>query len=120
MASCQILEHSALPREGDLRQSPRGGTEADALYHRLNARGSESFDTLRRRLRTAMEESTHLSAYDCVVVNDDLFGALKQCEDIILRGRLPVSSFDAARFCADMQAIITLSENRPCSRITSP
>ena len=80
------------------------------MYHRLNARGSESFDTLRRRLRTAMEESTHLSAYDCVVVNDDLFGALKQCEDIILRGRLPVSSFDAARFCADMQAIITRLE----------
>ena len=84
--------------------------EADALYHRLNARGSESFDTLLRRLRTAMEESTHLSAYDCVVVNDDLFGALKQCEGIILRGRLPVSSFDAARFCADMQAIITRLE----------
>lgn len=104
----QILEHSALPREEICGIFV--AAEADALYHRLNARGSESFDTLLRRLRTAMEESTHLSAYDCVVVNDDLFGALKQCEGIILRGRLPVSSFDAARFCADMQAIITRLE----------
>ena len=104
----QILEHSALPREEICGIFV--AAEADALYHRLNARGSESFDTLLRRLRTAMEESTHLSAYDYVVVNDDLFCALKQCEDIILRGRLPVSSFDAARFCADMQAIITRLE----------
>ncbi len=55
----QILEHSALPREEICGIFV--AAEADALYHRLNARGSESFDTLLRRLRTAMEESTHLS-----------------------------------------------------------
>jgi guanylate kinase len=44
----------------------------EALTERLKARGSETGETLARRLQTAQVELAHRHCYDAVIVNDDL------------------------------------------------
>lgn len=100
----QLLESRLLPREAVCGIFV--AAEASVLYDRLCGRGSESPDTLKRRLCTALEESSRLCAYDCIVINDDLERALAQCEAIILEGRRLSSAFDTARFHEEMNAII--------------
>lgn len=45
---------------------------ADELYRRLKNRGTETDEVIAKRMKRAYEESQGISAYDYVVVNDDV------------------------------------------------
>ena len=52
--------------------------DMEALERRLNGRGTDSADVIRRRLRKAHEEMLARDKYDHVVVNDDLEQAVAE------------------------------------------
>ena len=55
----------------------------ETLVERLRSRDSETAESLRRRLRTAMAEMEAVEEYDYIVVNDDLEGAIGRVGAII-------------------------------------
>jgi guanylate kinase len=59
----------------------------EELERRLRSRGTESEDRIRRRLETAEAELARTSAFDHVVVNDDLEAASSQVAAIIEASR---------------------------------
>lgn len=59
----------------------------DNLRQRLRDRGSESAESLARRLAKAEHEMSHREAYDHVVVNDDVERAARELQAIIDRER---------------------------------
>jgi guanylate kinase len=56
---------------------------ADVLLSRLRGRGTESTETLARRLRSAVEELRAVDLYGYLVVNHDLEEAVKAVSSII-------------------------------------
>jgi guanylate kinase len=63
------------------------------LENRLRNRKTDSEEVIARRLRDSIADMSHFSEFDCVVVNDDFEGAVRQLLDI-LRGS---TTFSAAR-----------------------
>lgn len=61
----------------------------DELFRRLRGRGTESEETLRRRLTTALGELAAADAFDFFVVNDDLEGAINEVRVLARTGRPP-------------------------------
>jgi len=59
----------------------------EALAERLQARGSESATTQAQRLVVARQELAHYTAYDYVVINDQLDDAVETLQAIILAER---------------------------------
>jgi len=59
----------------------------EALTERLQARGSESATTQAQRLVVARQELAHYTAYDYVVINDQLDDAVETLQAIILAER---------------------------------
>jgi guanylate kinase len=55
------------------------------LRKRLEARGSETEDSLLQRLSRAQEEGTHAHRFDAILVNDDLSDALAMAEEVVKR-----------------------------------
>jgi len=61
------------------------------LAERLRARGSESASTQAQRLLVARQELAHYTAYDYVVINDQLDEAVKTLQAIIVAERHRIS-----------------------------
>lgn len=60
----------------------------EALRHRLISRGQDDADTIDRRMRDAINETSHYEEYDYLVINDDFDTALADLHDIFKAGRL--------------------------------
>ena len=56
---------------------------AGALKERLEGRGTEAADVIKKRLSKAVEESEGIEEYDYIVVNDDLEQCIEMTHDII-------------------------------------
>lgn len=56
----------------------------EALSQRLNKRGTDSADEIARRLAKAQHEITFASQFDHVVVNDELFQAKNEAEQLLI------------------------------------
>lgn len=59
----------------------------DELKRRLIARGTDSESYINLRLERAIEEMSHWKDYEYVVINDDLEGAVKEIESIVIAHR---------------------------------
>jgi guanylate kinase len=59
----------------------------EVLAERLQARGSESASTQAQRLAVARQELAHYSAYDYVIINDQLDDAVETLQAVILAER---------------------------------
>lgn len=56
---------------------------AGELKDRLVRRGTESIDTIHKRLFRATEEAAYMNCYDYIIVNDDLRDCVEQINQII-------------------------------------
>ena len=56
---------------------------AEELKRRLEGRGSETEESIRRRLQTAVGEMDHAADYDYILINDDLTAAVDELERAI-------------------------------------
>lgn len=56
----------------------------EALSQRLNKRGTDSADEIARRLAKAQHEMTFAPQFDHVVVNDELFQAKNEAEQLLI------------------------------------
>jgi guanylate kinase len=65
------------------------------LEKRLRGRMSERPAELKERLGNAREEMKHYTAYDYIVINDELKKALREMESIIIAGRLRRAKVDS-------------------------
>lgn len=81
-------------------------TDADSLYQRLVGRGSETNESLIKRLKTAVEESHLIQEYDIVIVNDDIEQSVYEFENYFYFGRRPSTTFDPETFRNRMDEII--------------
>ena len=62
----------------------------DALRERLLSRGTDSMDTIDRRMREAKKQMSAAGRFDYVVINDDLNTAIFQFKSIIIAELLKV------------------------------
>jgi guanylate kinase len=62
----------------------------EELESRISGRGTENFDTIKKRLEKAKREISHLYDYDYVVVNYDIYDAAAKIENIIAAEKLAV------------------------------
>lgn len=60
----------------------------EALEGRLQGRGQDDAETIRRRMRDAVNEAGHYTEYDYLIINDDFEVALAELEAIVACGRL--------------------------------
>jgi len=60
----------------------------DVLRQRLIARGQDSEDVIKRRMRDAQSEISHWSEFDFIIINDVFDEALSDMQSIIRRGKL--------------------------------
>jgi len=67
----------------------------DELRKRLQNRGTESPESIQKRLRRAKEELGRLEDFDLVLLNDDLARSLKLAEKIISK-HFPLHSLEAS------------------------
>ncbi len=81
---------------------------AEELRRRLVSRGTEDWETIVRRLARAAEEADVVSAYDYVLVNDDLDQCVDALDRIvqIQRSRTPRMLDAVARIKDDLRRII--------------
>ena len=56
----------------------------EELERRLRARGTETEESILRRLANAKGEMAHANEYDHIIVNDDLARAAREFTDLIL------------------------------------
>lgn len=56
---------------------------AKVLEERLTGRGTESMDTIKKRLARASEEAAYMKDYDYIIVNDELSACVEQTNSII-------------------------------------
>jgi guanylate kinase len=63
----------------------------DVLRERLNGRGKDDPAVIERRLQAAVDEISHYSEYDFIVVNDDFNAALADLRAILRAERLHLS-----------------------------
>jgi guanylate kinase len=64
----------------------------ESLVERLNNRGRDDTETIKRRLREAVSELSHYHEYDYVIVNDTVEQALAELHTIVEAARLRLSS----------------------------
>lgn len=83
----QLLENHDIPHTSIFIIPP----DADELKTRLQSRNREGDTEIQKRLKTAGEEIQTVSAFDYIVVNDDLDTAIVEVSGIILAQRLKVS-----------------------------
>lgn len=57
--------------------------DAATLEERLRGRGTETEETIRKRLSRAVEEAEYIEQYDYLIVNDDLETCVQQTHEII-------------------------------------
>ena len=60
----------------------------DALKERLSGRGTDSEDTIARRIAAARDEMRHVDEFEYVIINDDLQQALGNLESVVDASRL--------------------------------
>jgi guanylate kinase len=74
----------------------------EALRARLQRRGQDSAEVIKRRMRDARAEISHWDEFDHLVVNDDFDTALQELREIIgdHRSRRPRPANDAAKCLA--------------------
>lgn len=70
----------------------------EELEKRLRGRGTESEETLARRLKNARQEMTHWNKYDYVIMNDEIAKASSQLVSLIQAKRLSVKLFKEEPF----------------------
>lgn len=63
----------------------------DVLEQRLNKRGQDSEEVIAGRMKQAVDEMSHFSEFDHVIVNDDFATALTELECIVISQRLLTS-----------------------------
>jgi len=61
---------------------------AEALEHRMRARGQDSEETIRRRLDAAREEMSHYAEFDYVIVNEHFETAVDEACAVFTASRL--------------------------------
>lgn len=61
---------------------------AEALEHRMRARGQDSEETIRRRLDAAREEMSHYAEFDYVIVNEHFETAVEEACAVFTASRL--------------------------------
>ena len=83
----QLMEHHDAPHTSIFIVPP----DADELKIRLQSRNREGDTEIQRRLKTAGKEIQAVSAFDYIVVNDDLDTAVADVSGIVLAQRLKVS-----------------------------
>jgi guanylate kinase len=59
-----------------------------ALQERLSGRGTDSAETMARRIAAARDEIRHANEFDYVIINDDLRQALADLQSIVRAARL--------------------------------
>jgi guanylate kinase len=64
----------------------------DALQQRLAGRGTDSADTIARRIAAARDEMRHVDEFDYVIINDDLQQALGNLLSVVSASRLKYTS----------------------------
>jgi guanylate kinase len=60
----------------------------EALEERLSGRGTDSAETIARRMAAARDEMRHVDEFDYVIINDDLQKALGNLKSVISASRL--------------------------------
>lgn len=63
-----------------------------ALQERLQGRGQDDAETIARRMRDAVAESSHFDEYDYVIINDDFATALDELEILLRAARLELAT----------------------------
>lgn len=56
----------------------------ESLKERLKGRGTETDETIRKRLKKATEEASDMNKYDYIVINDDLEECIKTVNSVIV------------------------------------
>lgn len=75
----------------------------DALWSRMEQRGTDSMETRWHRLQTAHHELEFAKHYDFFIVNDQLSSAVKEMQDIVIKGKKPkISHTDGIKKAADL------------------
>jgi guanylate kinase len=64
----------------------------DELQRRLSGRGTDSAQTIARRMAAARDEMRHVAEFDYVIVNDDLQQALADLLSVVRASRLRYSA----------------------------
>jgi guanylate kinase len=64
----------------------------EALEDRLSSRGTDSAETIARRVAAAREEMRHVDEFDYVIINDDLQRALGDMIAVVSASRLEYAS----------------------------
>lgn len=64
----------------------------EALHERLSGRGTDSSETIARRIAAARDEMRHVDEFDYVIINDDLQQALANLRSVISASRLQYES----------------------------
>ena len=59
-----------------------------ALRERLSGRGTDSAETVARRIAAARDEIRHADEFDYVIINDDLYQAIADLQSIVRAARL--------------------------------
>ena len=59
-----------------------------ALKERLSGRGTDSAETIARRIAAAQDEMRHADEFDYVIINDDLHLALENLTSVVSASRL--------------------------------
>ena len=77
----------------------------EALRERLSARGQDSEETIRRRMRDARAELSHYPEYDYLVINDVFEVALQQLGSIVVAERLRTVP-QAVRYQSTLEAML--------------
>lgn len=76
---------------------------ADALWTRMEKRGTDSMETRWHRLQTAHHELEFAKHYDFFIVNDDLDRAVEEMQDIVINGKKPhISHAEGVKRAADL------------------
>ncbi|WP_153111961.1 guanylate kinase [Propionivibrio limicola] len=60
----------------------------EALEARLDGRGTDSAETIARRIAAARDEMRHVGEFDYVIINDDLQQALGDLQSVVSASRL--------------------------------
>lgn len=91
----------------------------DTLQVRLEGRGLDTPDEIRRRLQKVKEEIRSVREYEYIVLNDDLSQSLRELQSVFLAERLKTSRVDMnwfeRRFALDGDAVPS-NQNRSPSK----
>lgn len=60
----------------------------ETLFRRLTARGQDSEEIIKRRMRDALNQISHYAEYDYVIINDDFEQAYRELESVVYNRHL--------------------------------